>query len=422
MLAITVLALVPFDAMGATLGEALETLSRSHKRIIAAKAELDRSKEEAKAAWKDWHPNFSVTANIGHEEQNKPTGTTDTNLVPRVLDLSITQKVWDFGATNAAIRIANLNVEKAQLTLDFTRRGIVLDGVKAFFGLLQARDLLTLARKVETYLQEQVDLEESRLKSGSGSKKELLNTKILLFQSTAIKTEDEEKLVRALNQFETVFGYQSDSRDMIKEPRLPLEHLPTSAEDAVEQAVSADEQLAISRIDSLISRENTRVTRASEFFPTIEASAGSIFKEDEGGTVGSQQERIVKLEATYNFSLGLTAINTLRAAKQDYVSKHNTQKDILTATTGFAKTAFSALKTFNDRIDSLEQAAALSQEKIDLITSEVDNNDAEKSDLLTAEKELSDIIRKKITAETTRKIGVYLVLWVINKLDVGILD
>ena len=87
-----------------TLYESLQDLVKTQKQIKAAEADLEAAKERGEAAWGDWYPELSVTANWGREKQNKASGTADTEEHPREVDISITQQLWDFGSTNASIQ------------------------------------------------------------------------------------------------------------------------------------------------------------------------------------------------------------------------------------------------------------------------------------------------------------------------------
>jgi outer membrane protein len=413
---------MPVDAYSSTLGEKLTILVEKNQRILAAKANLEKAKEEAKASWSAWHPNLSVTSSIGHEEQNKPSGTDSTDMVPRIVELGITQKVWDFGASNSAIRTAELTVEKAQLELEKSEILLLLEAMQAHFDLILAHTKLILSSEIEGYLKQQLDYEVDRLKNGDGLKADVLNARILFSQSKATRVDEEEVLVQALNNYEYTFGFKAAEPKNLSNPRLPLELLPENIEEIVAQTKKIDQFIAISRIESQLARENTRATRASQFFPTIEASAQSILKEDEGGTVGSKQERIVKLEATYNFSLGFTAINTLRAAKQDHVSKHSTSKDTDSSRVRDVQSAYSSYQAYLNGIKSWDEAIANIQEKIDLISEEVDSGDRAVSELYSAQKELVDAVKKKLDVETKMKKTVFTMLAYVGKLNANVVD
>ena len=69
-------------AQAQSLREMLTDLTKNHKRVLAAAASLEGAKERIEVARGDWYPNLDVTANYGHERQNKPTGADDTALCP----------------------------------------------------------------------------------------------------------------------------------------------------------------------------------------------------------------------------------------------------------------------------------------------------------------------------------------------------
>jgi len=84
--------LVPSVTYAQSLTETLTELVRTHKRMLAADADVKAATEQLEVTWGDWYPSLSVTANIGHEKQQKPTGSDDTDMVPRQIDTTITQR------------------------------------------------------------------------------------------------------------------------------------------------------------------------------------------------------------------------------------------------------------------------------------------------------------------------------------------
>jgi len=54
-----------------TLYESIQGLVKTQKQIKAAEADVVAAEERVKAAWGDWDPELSVTANGGREKQNK---------------------------------------------------------------------------------------------------------------------------------------------------------------------------------------------------------------------------------------------------------------------------------------------------------------------------------------------------------------
>ncbi|MBT7943102.1 MAG: TolC family protein, partial [Alphaproteobacteria bacterium] len=146
-----------------SLYESVQTLVKNQKQIKAAEADLDAAKERAAAAWGDWYPELSVTANWGREKQNKASGTADVEEHPREVDVSITQQLWDFGSTNAAIQSAKLSVDRAQTNLISTRQALVLQGIEAHLNLIRAGKVLEFAKGSVGNIRRQAKLEDARV-------------------------------------------------------------------------------------------------------------------------------------------------------------------------------------------------------------------------------------------------------------------
>mgnify|MGYP001981311920 CR=1 FL=1 len=105
--------------------------------------------------------------------------------------------------------------------------------------------------------------------------------------------------------------------------RLHLEHYAAPFEDeAIEDVKKSNPQLAASRLSAAIAREDVTKTRVDEFLPTLDVVGEHTLKIDDGGTAGAQQETLIKLEAGYDFNLGFTAVNTLKASQQTHLASH----------------------------------------------------------------------------------------------------
>ncbi len=422
ILALTVLGSTSFDVRSETLKESLQTLVKTHKRVLAATANYNKSKEDAEAAWKDWHPNASATANIGRESRNKPSGSDSTSLIPRNLEFTLTQKVWDFGATNAAIRSAKLASDKSFLELSGTIQGIVLEGVQAHLNIIRTHKLLEFAESSAANIKRQAELEDARVQRGSGLSTDVLQAKTQLAGAESRVIQARGALRKALNRYRAVFGYVPDDPGKLAEPRLPLELLPTSVGDAVNEALKGNISLASTRMDSFIARETTRNTRASQFFPTIEASAEANYVDDNAGTVGTQEERLIKLEATYDFSLGLTAINTLRAAKQDYVSRVNTYAEAKQLVAERLQNAWDDLETAQASAGLKHNQANIAAEFLELARRERQLGNRSLIDVLAGETALINASSEAASADTDVAIAIYTLLSTLGKLEADVFD
>ena len=133
-------------ASAQSLRESLNSLLTNHKRILAATADLEAAKENIRVAQGEWFPNLDITANQGWEEQQKPTGSDNSGMSPRNVETSVTQKLWDFGSTNSAIRRANLVFRQLSANRKVAQQSVMLDGLLAHLNLVRQHKLLNFAK------------------------------------------------------------------------------------------------------------------------------------------------------------------------------------------------------------------------------------------------------------------------------------
>lgn len=390
--------------------------------MLAAQADLTAAEEQVSVAWGDWYPTFDATANIGHEKRVKPSGSDDTDMVPRNVDLSLTQKVWDFGSTNSAIRRAKLSVHQSRATLDSTRQTLLLEGLTAHINVIRAQKLLSFAEGSVANIKRQAELEDARVQRGSGFSTDVLQAKTQLAGAQARAIQTEGALRTALNRYRAVFGKRPDDVAKMVEPRLPLELLPKSLEEAVKLVRKGNPQLEASRLSATIALEDVRKTRADEFFPVFEAIAESNFKEDNGGTVGSQQERLVKLEMTYDFNLGLTAVNSLKASNQTHIATTNRFGDTRDLVEEQAYNAWDNLETARSNAEHLHNQANIASEFLELARRERQLGNRSLIDVLAGETARINASSDAASADTDVAIAVFTLLNVMGQLSPEIVE
>ena len=283
-----------------TLYESIQGLVKTQKQIKAAEADVVTAEERVKAAWGDWYPELSVTANWGREKQNKPSGTADTEEHPREIDLTLTQKLWDFGSTNSAIKSAKLSVDRAKTNLLSTRHALVLQGIEAHLNLLCANKVLGFTKGSVGNIRRQAKLEDARVQRGGGFTTDVLQAKTQLAGAEARRNNFAAGLRTAINAYRRFFGKPPGKIDKLEDPRTPFEMIPKSLDELIQIMLENNPGLRTSRLDAEILRQTVIQTRADEFFPTLDATAETKRKHDVGGTIGSSTEQLFKVELSYS--------------------------------------------------------------------------------------------------------------------------
>ena len=401
----------------ASLRDALTDLVSNHKRMLAATADLEAAKENIRVARGDWYPNLGVTANIGNEWQEKPTGSDDTNMVPRNVETKVTQKLWDFGSTNSAIRRANLVYRQVSATRDTALQSVMLDGLLAHLNLVRQFKLLDFAKSSAENIKRQAELEDAKVQRGSGLSTDVLQAKTQLAGAQARVIRTEGDLKNALNRYRAIFGKEPEKLNKLNFPRLPLEVLPESLDELIYIVEENNPSLRAERIGASIAREDLTKTRADEFMPKFDVIGEHKAKEDSGGTVGSQQDWLIKLEASYSLNLGLTAVNTLRASQQNQIATVNRfgdQRDLIEEQ---ARNAWNQLQTTQKNAQSTHNQADIASEFLELARRERELGNRSLIDVLAGETALINASSDATSADTDVAIAIFTMLSVMGQLD-----
>jgi len=402
------------------LSEALETLVRTHKRVLAAQADVKAAEENLEVTWGDWYPNLSLTANIGHERQQKPTGSDDTAMVPRNIETTISQKVWDFGSTNSAIRSSGLTLQQTRETLESAKQALLLEGLTAYLNVIRANKLVNFASGSVDNIKRQAELEDAKVARGSGLSTDVLQAKTQLAGAEARLIQSQGTLKTAVNRYRAIFGAPPADIEKMTDPRLPLELLPQALNGAINIAIKENPELQASRTGAYVAREAIKKTRIDEFLPTFDVSAEQKIKEDSGGTAGSQQEALIKFEATYDFNLGLTAINSLKASQQGHIATLNrtgNTRDLIEEQT---RNAWDNLETAEANAGYLRNQADIAAEFLDLARRERELGNRSLIDVLAGETALINAASDATSADTDVAIAVFALLNVMGQMSANI--
>ncbi len=390
-----------------------------HKRVEAARLDLEAAKQRSTAAGGAWYPTLDATTSYGWEDQNKGQGSDDTSMPPRVLELSLTQLIWDFGATDAAVDRAKIEVAQAQQTLLSTRQNVALEGITAWFNVVRQRKLVQFNGGSVDNVKRQMSLEDARVQRGSGLATDVLQAKSQLAGLEASKTRLQGALRTAVNRYRAVFGEappEATPKNM-KLPKPPLDILPADVDQAIAIAMEENPRLKATYLGTLIAGTNVTETKANEFYPEINASAERNLKKDEGGTIGGKQETLVKVELSYSINLGMTGTNTLKAARlgeQSGIKRLQEERELVEER---VRNAWSDLETAKLRVEQLRNQTNIAAEFLELARRERQLGNRSLIDVLSGETALINATSDAASAEVDLVQAVYRLLGAMGRLS-----
>ncbi len=376
---------VPASASAESLPQLIPELLQTHNLIKAAEADLAAAGERASAALGGWYPSLNVRTHVGQENQNKTSGSKDTSLVTREANVSVTQLLWDFGKTNSTVRSSELGRETARYGLASTMQDLLLRAATAYINVVRSHEVVMFALQSEDNIKKQSEIEDALVRRGAGLSTDVLNTKQQLAGAQARRVLSEGQLMQARNAYRAVFQQDVINMQNMPKPAVPLDSLPGNAEDAVFVALRENPALKKASTEAAVSRETATRARADGFTPTLNLVGERKFKHDVQGTVGRQEETLGKVEMNFPFNLGLTAVNTLKAANETANAAERRVGETKDLTEQGARDAWSRFETARLRLEYLTNQSNIAAEYLELARKERQAGTRTLNDILRAE-------------------------------------
>jgi outer membrane protein len=181
--------------------------------------------------------------------------------------LTVGQMITDFGRTSNLIAMAQLNASAQDQVTESTRAQILLATSRAYFAVLRAHSVLTVAIQTvaarQTVSDQVTALAESKLKSTldvSFANVNLADAKLLLVQA-------QNDLKAAEADLATAIGLPNEAGfDLAEEPMPP--QLPDKVADLIRQAIQNRPELKDLRLQQSAAERFTKAEHAL-YFPSI---------------------------------------------------------------------------------------------------------------------------------------------------------
>jgi outer membrane protein, adhesin transport system len=404
------------SAQAESLKESISALIKNHQRIQAAKADVAAAGEGAHVARKAYMPTLDITTFYGFEEQRKD-NSDNTHMPTRELDFKVTQLVYDFGSTLIGKEQADLAVTQAEVILDATQQGLILEALSAHLGLISANEIVNFAKGSEANIKRQTELEDARVQRGSGFSTDVLQAKAQLAGAQARRVQAEGALHQARYRYQAVFGVQPEKVASLKKPRVPLDLLPDSMEAAVDMALKSSKQLEVTQIVSDVARAQTRKARADGLFPVLNLIGENKLKKDNGGTEGFKGEQIIRLEATYSFNLWGSSLNTIEASKHAYLASSSRVMDAKNIVAEQVRASWQQLQTSRENAQFLRNQANIASEFLELARKERRLGRRSLIDVLAGETALINASSDAASAESSISTAAFTLLGVMGTLN-----
>jgi len=401
----------------------LKYLIDSHPKIRIAEKTLESRRIAIDEATALHMPVVTATAEVGPQIIDSPAQRAADPQgkawrgVKSIAGLTVTQNLFSGYRITSQVRTANINREIAAISLEGTRQTTLFDGVVAYINVLRQRRLMEMALENERTILRQLNLEDERVRRGSGVNVDVLQAKSRLQIAKERRVGYEGALANAISTYEQVFGHVPDLPTMI-DPAPPAEVIPSSLKRATEIALMENPALLSGAGTLEMTREKRRETM-SDLYPNIDLVGATNYERKNNATEGIRRDYTLSLSASWDL---FTGGSTLAAAKRntfDYRASLDNYDFLTTKIVEQTRVAWQTLVTSRERKELLGNAVNIASEVFDSRKKLRDAGKETVINVLDAENEVNNAQINFTTASYDARLSIYQLLLAMGRLQPG---
>jgi len=404
------------------LDEELRGLVGVHPLIKSNEAQVVAADEGVKTSLAPFLPSLDINGGAGYENVSTPAfrasgGAFETDGSNYAATLK--ENLYDGGRKFANRRGAKLQREVADLNLTNTRQTIVFEGVTAYVNVLRQNELVALSRLNGDNIRKQLNLEDERVRRGSGINVDVLQAKSRLQSSLERLSANEGAFADAKSRFLQVYGHPADITRMTLP--LPVDRLlPMNIEDAVSIALSENPTVGVGnkRIDQ--AEEQKKVVK-SEYYPSVDLVLQNKYEQNYVGTPGIRRDNTAKVQTTWNLFSGLSTKSRVAQSAADSDARRNEYVQARRKAEEQTRLAWQALQTAKERVELLQNGVNIAGEVYDSRRKLRESGKESVINVLDAENELYSSRITLASAQYDARLAAYAVLLAIGRLELDLL-
>ena len=407
------------NSNAAPLQTELADLVSNHPLIQSNRFALQSAEQDVRTALSEFLPNLNLSANAGQERvstevlrlnKNGPLENGAENL-----RLSLTQNIYDGGLRFSGRMSAKLEREIADITLISVRQTIMFEGIAVYIDVLRQSQLLELSEQNETNIRRQLNLEEERIRRGSGIAVDVLQAKSRLQIARERKVFVAGALRDANSRYLQVFNREPQPLDM-SVPQQPNRLIPKNLEDAISIALIENPTVRSSQKLIEVADQNLEGI-SSEYHPTIDLVLQGNYEDDFNGIPGIRRDYSAKLQANWNLFNGLSTKSRSKGAAYKYQARQSDYLQTRRKIEEQTRLAWQALLTARERVELLNNAVNIANEVLNSRERLRESGRETALNVLDAENEVFNAQINYTSAIFLAKVSAYQLLLAMGRLD-----
>ena len=388
MLALSLAAGLTPAARGETLTEAFAQAYQYNPTLTAQRAKLRATDEGVPQALSGWRPTVLFTGAAGASAvDSRPsvsaTGSNTQNLVPRTLDLNITQPIFTSGRTSGLVKQAEHTVLAQRAQTVATEEQVLFSVAQAYLDVVLAQSVLELNINNEQVLRRQLQVTTDQFRVGQGTRTDVAQAESRLALATADRVQSEGNLQSTRANYERVVGHPPAKLTAPKErPRLPA-----TLEEALGLAQSSNPNVLFADFTAQAGEDNVQATRGL-LGPQI-SIVGDVAKQADIAIAGHElNEASITARVTMPLYEAGSVYAQTRAAKQTVTQLRDQLLDARRAAVQQATRDWEQILSLRQRITSLNATIRAATIALEGVRQEEQAGTRTVLDVLNAQQEL----------------------------------
>jgi outer membrane protein len=301
---------------------------------------------------------------------------------------TFTQPIFTgFGLINE-YKLAELGLDRAEVSAKLTRQDVILDAKNAFFSVLKSQKLVEVAQQTVTSISSQKEVAENFYKVGLSPLNDLLQSQVQLANANQQLTTARNNLEIARTQFNTVL------RRPVNTPVLLVDELDYSSfqedlDDCLETAQKNRLEIQVADLDIEVSEKQVKLT-ARDYFPSVNltgtyARTGDDWQAHGGEGITDSAGWNVQATASWDFwQWGRTGYGRKEKLARLAQSKYR-KTEVQDSINLEVKQAYLRTKEAEQNIVTIEKAVEQARENLRITEEQYKEQVATQTDVLVAQ-------------------------------------
>ncbi len=382
----TLLLTIPIFSQKVTIQEATEMALRNNKSIKVQMLEVERSKLDVDSAWKKAYFSVNYTATAGR--YFKDIAGSDQSYSHNI---TLSQPIYVGGAIKSGIKIGKESLDLAELTLDKTKKDVVLNTVQAYINVYDAENILNVYRLSKEALDQNYKEQKAKYDLRMVTKPEYL------------EAERSVKAMEAsiISQEATVEVNKETLGNIIGMPGRDIEIVPfgvnerftslVNLKDDLEKLKTVNTEYQMMLKSKEIYRENINIEKA-DLKPTVSGTAtyGTLSSQSKIKNLskGENYNGMIGINMTWNlFDWGARKLEVKKAEKSYEISSLKAEQTLDDLKVNM-KNVYYKIQALEKSLDALKTAVEAAEETYKLEVERYDYRLITLNDLLQADSNL----------------------------------